>query len=372
MSSVQDYCVEIRDKDLHRVGILGTQDMTGFTMTREAYDAGSWSLDVPASSPVCALLSAPGAGIIVTGPGFVASGPVVTREWSDGTGDALGEKWTYTGTMDTGILSRCLAMPDPTTAVDAQPESAVWTGPRGSLITGRAYALLAAQGYAVTVEDRGGYDTTDTCTITADWQTLLEAVQSIAAKRVPFGVTQSGGGLVAWIGGARDLTRSVALTTESGVMQSLRTSGSAPSCTRVIVKQTADTVTTYTLVVPERGAELEETWGARTIVHDLSDGETPEAAAAQEVADAYTSMDSASGSLASDALIDGIQPGDLVTVIDGMGLAVADTVTSVTTGFADGVVQTATIGDWGAADSRQILVTRVAEQQRRISRLEHK
>ncbi len=370
-----DYSVELRDRTLTRVGALGVQDLTGLSFTAEAYDVGSWSLKLPASSPACAVLSQPGAGIVITQPdGTVFSGPVTQAEWVAGSDEELGEHWEYTGASDAIILSRCVTLPDPSQAVSKQTaEKTMWSGKRDTLML-QALKSLASQGWeSVTLPSVKG--TGSSATLTADWQTVLESMQSLSNREWTFGIHDTGGKLAASIGHGGDLSGSIMLDTETGSLKSLTASSKAPACTRVIVKATSTSGSTSTsswqTIIPDRGAELEKTWGPVTKVVTLEDGETAATRAAQEVAQAFSSISSASGSLASDAIIGGAKPGDTVGVM-AAGEWTTGIVTSVTTGFADGIVQTAALGDWSASDSRVIIARRIHAQGERLNRLERR
>lgn len=373
-----DYACEIRDRTLTRVGALGVQDMTGLTFTDEAYDAGSWSLKLPASSDAASLLSQPGAGIVVTQPdGRVFSGPVTQAEWDAGSDDELGEHWTFTGASDAILLGRCVTLPDPSQDIAKQTvEKTTWTGARDSLML-KALRSLQWQGWgSVTLPTVKG--TGSAATLTADWQTVLESLQSLANRQWRFAVTDTGGRLAASIGQGSDLSGSLMLDTQTGSLKSLTAASKAPACTRVIVKTTSTgtgtggaSTTSWQTIIPDRGKTLEQTWGAVTKVVQLEDGETAASRATQEVAQAWSDMTSASGSVASDAIIGGATPGDTVGVM-AAGEWTTGVVTSISTGFTDGVVQTASLGDWTASDSRLIMARRIKAQNDRISRIERR
>ncbi len=352
-----------------RLGLLDPQDLTGFAYTREAYDVGSWSLTLPASHRACAHLSAPGARILVTEPdGRRFSGPVTRAEYSESPDD--GRQWTFTGASDAQALADMVLTPRRWEAYGSPPDSETWTGRRASLMA----QVWECAGFPGVTCDTQGTD----AILTVDWQTCLEGMQSLANRQIAFGANWSAAsGTVAWLRAGSDLTGSVTLGMDTGALTSLTVRDTRPAVTRIIARSQStgggSDARTYTEVTPSAGASLETAWSARVEeVCDLENGETPESRAAKEISGAVSGMTSATGGLASDILLDGVLEGDTIAVRTIDGRLLPAQVTSVSTGFGDGPVRTATLGDWSAGDSRVMLALAQRDAMRAVRRIDHR
>lgn len=367
--TADDWSVEVRDSTLRRVAAITGTPLTTLQYTWEAHDTGSWSLSLPDGDAACVHLCKPGAGIVIHDPwGRTFSGPVTKRKWVHGAGEDLGDHWELTGAADTILLDRMPLLPDPDRSLGSQGESAVWTGPRDTLIARALQAGAQTLGYAPAT---GVLNDGTQAVLTVDWQTILEACQSLANGQWRFGVRQTDADtLEAFVERPSDLTGRVTLDAAAGSLTGLTTRGGAPSCTRCICKSTTNNVTTYTLVIPDAGRTLEATWGVHCKLVDLEGGETATARATQEVSDAMSGMTGASGTAANDTILDDVQPGDTVGVYDGLGDLMPASVDSITTGFTDGPIRTFQLGDWSASDSRLLLALAQRDTTRRVSRLE--
>lgn len=114
--NVDDLTIEVRDSSLTRVGRLIGSDLVDSEFVLRFNEMGTWKVLLHATSPMAALLSQPGYGIIVTGPnGVIMSGPMVSAKLDQSQQDADGT-WEILGVDDTVILSDRLAYPDPTSA----------------------------------------------------------------------------------------------------------------------------------------------------------------------------------------------------------------------------------------------------------------
>jgi hypothetical protein len=114
-----DITVEVRDRDLNRVGVILPTDAT-FLLRDEFCNVGMWEITLPLEHPMVSKLRAPGAGIIVTGPlGTLLSGPVQMTS-SVGNSEAPEGMVTISGLTDDVVLSDALAY--------AVPESATMAG----------------------------------------------------------------------------------------------------------------------------------------------------------------------------------------------------------------------------------------------------
>jgi microcystin-dependent protein len=108
---------EIRDASLNRVGQFLPKSLVGWSSVMRFNNVGSWSITLPADLPMGLLLSAPGAGILVTHStaGVILSGPTVSVETVSNSGDPKG-LITVSGVDDSVILGERLCYPTPSTA----------------------------------------------------------------------------------------------------------------------------------------------------------------------------------------------------------------------------------------------------------------
>ncbi len=101
---VDDITVEVRDKDLERVGQLSGTDIVGAEFILRHNQVGAWKVKLHATSPMADLLRTPGYGLIVTGPsGVIMSGPMLSAALEQTQDDAEGS-WTIEGVDDSVIL----------------------------------------------------------------------------------------------------------------------------------------------------------------------------------------------------------------------------------------------------------------------------
>jgi hypothetical protein len=280
--------------------------------------------------------------------------------------EELGEHWEYTGCSDLIMASRTLTRPDPSKADGSQPETAAWAGARETLLL-TAFGCIGGITVPAT-QSRGTH-----ATMTADWQTVLESLQSLCNREFAVDIVQqSDGALAVACNPIRDMSRTVGFTTDNGALKTLDVSTAPPTCTRCIVKSGGGDTARYTPVNPAAGAALEPIWGIHETLIDLQDGQTTQQAASDAVSGAISAMTDASGTLADDTALDGVKPGDLVGVRDGPDTWITTNISSITTGFTDGVIQTATLGDMTALQSRLSQQHSILDARRRIARLERR
>lgn len=140
---VEDLIVEVRDRDLVRVGQVDPRFLTGALFAPRKNDAGDWQLVLPTSvdgEPYaeCAALQEPGAGIIVTVGDDVLMSGLVDYKTCDSDPDDLDGTWTFTGDTDTGLVADSRAYPQPTNA-DPTTQTAV-----ADVRSGKAETVLHA------------------------------------------------------------------------------------------------------------------------------------------------------------------------------------------------------------------------------------
>ena len=113
---VEDLIVEVRDRNLDRIGVLVPQDLVGATFVVRYNNVGSWSLKLPYGNDLGELLRLPGYGLVVTGPSgeVIISGPTLTAKLEQTQENPQGT-WLIEGSSDDIILSERLAYPTPST-----------------------------------------------------------------------------------------------------------------------------------------------------------------------------------------------------------------------------------------------------------------
>ncbi|MFC3504447.1 siphovirus ReqiPepy6 Gp37-like family protein [Micromonospora krabiensis] len=105
--------VEVRDKDLNRIGQIPLEDLT-LTIEDQFRNVGSWTVSLPSESPLAAVLRQPGSGIIVTleNGDVLMSGPAIKPEDAATSTDPNGTL-TVNGLTDDVLMADRLAFPNP-------------------------------------------------------------------------------------------------------------------------------------------------------------------------------------------------------------------------------------------------------------------
>ncbi|ATE85125.1 minor tail protein [Streptomyces phage Goby] len=110
---LRDLTVEVRNKDLERVGAVRPEDLI-LELEDQFNNVGTWKLTLPVEHPLAVHLRTPGSGVIVTGPtDIIMSGPTIKNEYAS-TPEDPGGSIVFEGISDSCILSDHLAFPDPT------------------------------------------------------------------------------------------------------------------------------------------------------------------------------------------------------------------------------------------------------------------
>jgi hypothetical protein len=153
---LSQFTVEVRDRNLVRVGQLTDDDLANALVVPRANTVGSWKIALPATvihddgtetpHALCEVLREPGSGIIVTGPeGVILSGPMDNPTHDADTSDP-GGTWTIEGISDMHVLDDVLAWGDPTEAnlMEQAASNDVRVGQAETLIREYAYYNLGA------------------------------------------------------------------------------------------------------------------------------------------------------------------------------------------------------------------------------------
>jgi hypothetical protein len=392
---VEDLVVEVRRRDLTRVGVIpaGLLNLSG--AVRWA-NVGAWSVTLPAGHELADALRAPGAGILVVGPGdrVLWSGPTVapTVELSR---DVPSGEVTVEGVTDDVILGDALAWPSPaSTDLEAQtgvgwpsgnPRSDgywVGTGPVESLM----HALVDANiGPSAPVTRRSGLAAKlvmgqdlgrgPTVTKSVRFQNLGQALAELAAgSGIGFRVVQDGTTLVFETFETVDRSADIRFTVENDRLTSQKVAVAAPGVTRPIVAgQGEGAARTLVARTTPEAVTAETAWGRR-IERFIDQRHTDVLAELQQAGDKVLAEEGftrvAVTSVAGDDLAgqwgDDYNLGDTVTVeVEGTET------TSQITGLAlvvgpDGVRTGADLGDTTEIDAVRAVTARLSSTEARV------
>lgn len=236
-----DLLVEVRDKELVRLGAIATRDLN-IEVERRDRAPGSWQIRLPTEHHLVPKLRVPGAGVIVTHKPtgrVLISGPARHPEMQASSDDPSGLV-TVTGDGDSCLLWQVLIRPNPLAAVDAQTSSHyvatgvaetvmltlvnVNAGP-GALAARRSIDLLASDQARGPVVER------------SERFTVLGAVLADIAGRADLGfdVVQIGGQLRFDVLDVLDRTGDVRLDVRNGTLADVSSSVSLWGPTRAIM-----------------------------------------------------------------------------------------------------------------------------------------
>ena len=238
---VDDLTVEVRNKDLERVGQLSGADLVGAEFVLRHNEVGSWKVNLHATSDMAELLRTPGYGLIVTGPdGVIMSGPMLSAALVQTQADAVGS-WTIEGVDDSIVLAERLAYPTPAEAdVTAQTqandvrndvvETVLKEYVDANLVSGPVVRRVADLTIA-TDEGRGA-----TVYGSARFDNLQEFFYGLAQTGgVGYSIEQQGASLVFDVYEPVDRSALIRFDIDNGRLTSADYAYSAPSLTRAIV-----------------------------------------------------------------------------------------------------------------------------------------
>lgn len=381
----EDLLVEVRDKTLTRIGAIPAD-----LLTMDAEDAhnnvGTWKLQINAEHPLAAVLSTPGAGIIVTGPTDVLfSGPVTKTETAVTATDPLGTL-TVEGVDDTIILADMLAWPEPSNgdpatqirAYDDRTDTAeslmhyyvnANCGPSAPANRRRAGLIMGTNGARGSILSKA-----------ARFQQLGELCKELAEPAgLGFRIVQRGSNLVFETYAVADRTKEARLGVVNNTLAGQRVSVSTPAKTRVIVGGDGDGSNRLFVGVDNVDSIAAETdWGRRieSFIDERSSTDTAELTqkGAEALADGGTTVKAAQAVPMEDSALDFGRDwflGDKVSVIVG-----GSEMSAVVTGMvlkvdSDGYRLGATLGDptplspeAAAASAQKDLESRVSSLER--------
>jgi hypothetical protein len=380
----EDLLVEVRDKSLTRVGAIPAD-----LLTMDAEDVhnnvGTWKLSLSAEHPLAAVLSTPGAGIIVTGPTDVLfSGPVTKTETAVTATDPLGTL-TVEGVDDTIILSDMLAWPDPANG-NANSQNFAYderTGPAETLM--HAYVNVnCGPGAPVNRRRAGLIMGTDaarggTVSKSARFQQLGELCKELAEPAgLGFRVVQRGSNLVFETYAVSDRTKEARLGVVNNTLAGQRVSVGTPAKTRVIVGGDGDGSNRLFVGVDNADSIAAETdWGRRieTFIDERSSTDTAELTqkGTEALADGGATVRAAQAVPMEDSALDfgrdwGL--GDRVSVLVGNAEMAAVVTSMVLKVDSDGYRLGAVLGDPTPLDSAAAEAKAAKDLESRVSYLE--
>ena len=86
--NVNDLTIEVRDANLERVGQILATDLVGAEFILRFNNVGNWRISIPTTHPLADAFTAPGSGVILTGPtGVILSGPMTSVTIDQSTDD---------------------------------------------------------------------------------------------------------------------------------------------------------------------------------------------------------------------------------------------------------------------------------------------
>ncbi|SNS50560.1 Gp37-like protein [Actinacidiphila glaucinigra] len=381
----EDLLVEVRDKTLTRVGAIPA-DLLTLEATEVHNNVGTWKLQINAEHPLAAVLSTPGAGIIVTGPVDVLfSGPVTRAETAASATDPLGTL-TVEGVDDTVILSDMLAWPDPAQGdvTKQSKDTDDRTGPAETLMHAYVNANVGPgapsnrRKAGLTMGTNGARGAS--VSKSARFEQLGELCTGMAEPAgLGFRVVQRGSSLVFETYAVADRTKDARLGVTNNTLAGQRVSTSTPLKTQVLVGGDGDgTNRVFVGVNNAASTQAETDWGRRieSFVDERSTTDTTELTQKgnEALADGGATIRAAQAVPMEDSALDFGRDwflGDKVSVIVGNTEMAAIVTGYVLKVDGDGYRMGATLGDptplspsAGAAKAARELKSRVSSLER--------
>lgn len=381
---LEDLTVEVRDKQLNRVGQIHPQDLD-FELELAHNNVGKWKLSLPIEHELTATLRTPGSGIIVMGPGGeICSGPMTKPSFTTTPTDPAGTV-VFEGVTDEVTLADRLAWPEP-----ENPDPTNQTrghdsreGPVESLMHAFVYWNL---GPGAVEGRRNPHLTLGTNGLrgkvtkkSARFNVLGNLMEELASSaKLGFRVVQRGTGLVFETFQVADRSREIRLDTLNGTLAGQRVALSPPGLTRAIVAGQGELeARQFLYAYTDESVAAEEEWGRRIerfIDQRQTDDNTEHQQKADEVLEeegfTAVAVQAVPGEDTTMAFGKDWNLGDHVTVVvEGQELAATVTgavIIANREGFRIGVK----VGDPTGFDVEASLAGRVRSTERRVSALE--
>lgn len=383
---VDELTVEVRDPNFDRVGQVSDFHLPGAQFILRFNNVGAWTLRMPYGDPLADLLRTPGYGIVLTGPNddVIMSGPTLAAQLEQTPEDIQGV-WTITGADDSLLLQERLAYPDPASGdVSAQGFSHDRrSGAAETVIKGFVDANIGpsapssrrVNSLLIGADLARGPSVTNAARFT-QLQTLLFGIAESAT--LGYDIRQIGTDLVFDIFEPVDRSDFIRLDVENDLLTSAEYGYVAPQVTRVVVGGQGEAIDRLFIERSSVDSEDAETvWGRR--IEQFRDARQSveidelEQAGDERLADTGKTVVSISVTPTDDSQMRyGIDwgLGDVVSLAAG-DVETTATVTEVGISVeTDGVRVAATLGTPAPFDFETRLVSRVREQEDRISALE--
>ena len=383
---IEDLTVEVRDPNLLRVGQVSDFNLPGAEFILRFNNVGSWSLRMPFGDPLGELLRTPGYGIVVTGPDdeVIFSGPTLAAQLEQ-TPEYPAGFWIIEGADDTLVLQERLAYPDPATA-DVTAQAFSHDRRTGVAETVMKAYVSANVGPAAPVSRR--VDSLVLGTDLGRGPVVTNAARFTELQTLLFGIGESVGlgydvkqvndDLVFDVFEPVDRSGFVRLDVQNDLLQSSEYGYLAPETTRVIVAGQGEAIDRLFFEASNTDSTDAETlWGRR--IETFKD-----ARQAVEVSELEQAGDEVLADTGKTVVSVAVTPSDDVQMLYGVDWNLGDVV-SVTAGDVettatvtevgisvqpDGVRIGATLGTPAPFDFESRLVSRVTDQDERISALE--
>lgn len=381
---LSDLTVEVRNKNLDRLGIIRPEDLD--MKAQEVFNnVGSWTIKLPSEHPMVPHLRTPGSGIIVTGPlDVLFSGPTTKPESVASPEDPYGSV-TFDGVTDDIILRDYVSYPQPSNADATTQNSAhdTRTGTVESLMYAYVNANLGPSAPAarkkanLTLGANGNRGAT--ITKKPRFQVIGNLLTDIAALAdLGFRVVQRGSVLVFETYAIVDRTALIRLDIRNGQLSGQRTAISPPTATRIIVAGQNEGVDRQFVERNNAASVAAETEWGRRIERFLDQRNTDVVAELEQAGDEVLAEEGFTAVSAQ------VVPTDDTNMIFGRDWFLGDQVTVVVesqelsatvTGMAisvngDGLKVGAVIGDPTKFDREATYVQRVQNVSDRVSQIE--
>ena len=382
---VTDLVVEVRDRNLTRLGQLLPSDLVGMKAVLRFNEIGSWEVTLPVGHRMAEALTTPGAGLIITtSQGTLLSGPTLAVTTNQETKNPEGT-YTITGVDDSVLLKERLAYPKPDSSdVTMQTqEYDVRTGPAEDVLKAYVDANIgpsasgARRVAGLTVQASSGLGSS--VTGQARFQTLQELLKGLAdVSGLGYTIEQVGSALQFQVYQPVDRSGNVRLDLYNGKLTRTEYAYSQPKVTRTIVGGDGDgTARTFLEHTNDTSTAAETAWGRRIEVFTDARSTTDPvklAASGEEVLskDGKTQLSVSINPSDDQTMLFGVDwnLGDKVSVVVG-GTELVSVVSEVGLVVAqDGVRIGATVGEPTTLDYETQLINRQKQQAQRISQLE--
>lgn len=384
---VEELTVEVRDADLNLVGQVPPENLVDALFINRFNNAGTWQLSFPYGDPLGDLLRTPGYGIrVLMSPDneTLISGPTLSAKLTQ-TPEDLAGRWLIEGASDDIVLQERLAYPDPseddvtaqTVSHDRRSDEAetVMKGYVEDNMGPSAPAVRQVPNLVVAVDTELG-PVIDTSARFIKIQELLYGVAESAG--LGYEVKQVDDELVFDVYEPVDRSATIRMDIENNQLSSVNYGYGAPGKTRAIVAGQGEAVERLFLErTNTESLNAETLWSRRIEVFQ----DARQAESTDELAQAGDESLAEDGKTVVSLEVtpsDDIQMrygrdwflGDVVTVVSGL-IETTATVTEVGISVKpDGVRVGALVGDPQLKDFDSRLVSKVNNNEERISSLE--